>query len=112
MESNLINAILENNILLVQKQIAKDFSPYCSDFPKDFETEIYSIESILSQVKLKLVEIMEVSEQKTLQLLYTIDVAEARFLETTIKKDVLSNLADEILKREAQKIYYRIKFSQ
>ena len=55
---------------------------------------------------------MEVSEQKTLQLLYTIDVAEKRFLETTIKKDVLSNLAEEILKREAQKIYYRIKFSQ
>lgn len=104
-----LELIFSNNILLVQKQILKDFNPFDIHFPENFDKEIYAFEEILMLIENNLSQIME-NQQKTLQLLYKIDISENLFFEIIQKPDLLTNLAHQILHREAQKVYYRLKF--
>ncbi|MES2587956.1 MAG: hypothetical protein V4622_03180 [Bacteroidota bacterium] len=111
MKESEIESVFSKNTLLVQKQIKKDFASFELNFPLDFDTEIYSKDAIIQILEESVVSLVELGERKTLQVLYTIDISENRFLSLTQKPDFAKNLAFEILNREIQKVYYRIKYS-
>jgi len=46
-----------------------------------------------------------------MQLLYTIDVPEKDFLHLITSSDFIENISKMILKREAMKVFYRMKYS-
>lgn len=101
----------EQNRLLLQKQIAKDFLAVQCEFQEDFLTTIYSVESILSFIQEKLIETFERGERISLQLLYTIDIPEKDFLKVIGTENFQNKLSQMILEREAKKIYFRLKYS-
>lgn len=101
----------DNALLLLQKQIAKDFAVSQVDFPESFSLEVFSLDNLQAIVQEKLVQIMAKGERQTLQLLYTIDLPEKKFLSILQNEDVAKSLCYLILEREAQKIYFRLKFS-
>ena len=54
---------------------------------------------------------MERGERQLLQLLYAVDVAESTFLKLTLQPDFLHQISEQILYREAYKIWLREKYS-
>lgn len=101
----------EKALILLQKQLVKDFSFSQIDFPSDFEENTYELESLFKIVQEKLVFILEKGERQTLQLLYTIDIPEKKFLSILGTENIALSLTQLILEREAQKIYFRLKYS-
>ena len=99
-------------VLKTQQQIAKDFAVIQQHFPENFETEVYSKEQIESFLKEKISYLIQHSEAQFGQLLYTIDIPEKQFRSLTSSPDFVSKTAEVILRREAYKVFLRIKFSQ
>ena len=94
-----------------QVQLAKDFAKIDMSFPDDFTTEVYPVEKIENLISQHLLVLMEKGERHLLQLLYTIDIPEDKFLNLLSQKDFLSVLARQILYREAYKIWLRANYS-
>lgn len=101
----------EKNRLLLQQQIQKDFSRVQENFPDDFQERVYAISELYQLIKEKMTLFLEQGERQTLQLLYTIDIPEKQFLACIHQADFLDEIVRLIIQREAQKIYFRIKFS-
>ena len=99
-------------VLKTQQQIAKDFAVIQQHFPENFETEVYSKEQIESFLKEKISYLIQHSEAQFGQLLYTIDIPEKQFRSLTSSPEFVSKMAEVILRREAYKVFLRIKFSK
>lgn len=101
----------EANRLKLQRQIEKDFAQLGGAFPVDFCERLYERIDLLDLIEANLVRILEQSERNTLQLMYLIDLPEAKFLALTQDPDFLKKITQLILDREIQKIYFRLKYS-
>lgn len=97
--------------LKMQQQIVKDFAQVELCFLEKFEKEVLSKEEILENMANALATLMERGERHLLQLLYTVDLPENLFLSLTTKPDFLEKLSEQILQREAYKVYLRKIFS-
>ena len=95
----------------LQTQLIKDFFEWKAIFPIDFDEKRYELEQIFSFVLETVVEVMSRSERDLLQVLYKIDIPEKDFVSILHKKNISHKLAEAILQKEIQKIYYRIKYS-
>lgn len=99
-------------ILKTQCQIAKDFASHGFHFGEDFETEAYETEHLKQAVQLVLSEIIAQNPSKWLPLMYSLDISEknyVRFFENA-HHDWLSDFAMVVIRREAQKVFFREKF--
>ena len=94
-------------VIQTQKQISKDFAKFGYGFADGFEEVPWSKNAIELAIQDVLLEIMKHGESKLLPLIYTIDIAENRFLKLTQEPDFVIRLSEEILKREALKVHIR-----
>ncbi|MFA7273755.1 MAG: hypothetical protein WC044_07790 [Crocinitomicaceae bacterium] len=94
-----------------QQQIAKDFAKADLVFPENFVVESFSKEEILDLISNEVATLMERGERHLLQLLYAVDLAESTFLKLTLQPDFLQQISEQILYREAYKIWLREKYS-
>jgi hypothetical protein len=100
----------EQFILRTQQQIQKDFAKLDLFFPEHFLITPWSRDEIEMEIEQQIKHLMEQGERRLLQLLYTIDIAEDRFLKLTQEPNLLQILSQEILQRQAYKVYLRQKF--
>ena len=98
-------------LLKTQRQLVKDFSKVNLVFPANFERENYSKEEILELISNEVATLMERGERQLLNLLYAVDVAESVFLKLTQQPDFLQQISEQILYREAYKIWLRERYS-
>jgi|TARA_R110000737_G_scaffold17130_1_gene34604 hypothetical protein len=98
-------------VLKTQQQIAKDFLKVNLQFPEKFNSEVFSKEEILLLIENEIATISERGERHLLQLLYAIDLSEKTFLKLTLQPDFLSKISEQILMREAYKVWLRTKYS-
>ena len=98
-------------LLKTQQQIAKDFAKVSLSFPETFVLQEFSKEEIERLISNEVVTLMESGERKLLQLLYAIDLSEKVFLELTLKPDFLARISEQILFREAYKVWLRTNYS-
>lgn len=94
-------------VIQTQKQISKDFAKFGYGFADGFEEVPWTKNAIEIAIQEVLLEIMKHGESKLLPLIYTIDIAENRFLKLTQEPDFVIRLSEEILKREALKVHIR-----
>ncbi len=94
-----------------QEQIVKDFAKFDLYFPDGFKTTVFSIEEIEYLVGQHVVALIEKGERHLLQLLYTIDIPEKKFLNMLSQVDFLNVLTHQIVLREAYKVWLRANFS-
>ena len=97
-------------ILKTQIQIAKDLSQFSIDFDVNFSKNALFYDDILLELEGKLTELMKSSEQRFLQYLYQVDLAENEFLRLLNDPKFLPKISELILKREAYKVYLRSKY--
>ncbi len=97
-------------ILRTQRQIEKDFAKFNSILPDSFTKEVWTKEQILHEIEFHLEEFSNLGETRLLQLMYTIDISESLFLKLTQSTNFISELAMEVLKREAYKVYLKEQF--
>ncbi len=102
--------IPDDFILKTQQQIHKDFAKFNLDFPENFIFEPFSKEQIELAIQDNLAIIIKSGEIKLMQLLYTIDIPEEKFLQITQDSNFIHLLSEMILKREALKVYFRSKY--
>ncbi len=98
-------------VLRTQQQIAKDFRQHGFEFETDFETEAKSLSNLLETLQFKLGDIAENHASKWLPLMYALDISEknyARFFRNA-DKNWLGDFAMIVIKREAQKVFFREK---
>jgi len=98
-------------ILKTQQQIEKDFAKFNLYFPKLFVLEPLSKEQIEALIEENIATVIKYGETQLMQLLYTIDVPEKDFLHLITSSDFIENISKMILKREAMKVFYRMKYS-
>lgn len=108
-----LDFVLENarNRILLQQQLIKDFAQLGQEFPVDFAENPVSLTDLEQAVRELTVAIMEQGEPKLLQLLYFIDIPEKHFLALLGQEHFLPELIQKIIYREAEKVYFRQKFS-
>ena len=100
----------EDFVLKTQQQIHKDFAKFNLDFPENFIFEPFLKEQIELAIQDNLAIIIKSGETKLMQLLYTIDIPEEKFLQITQDPNFMQVLSEMILKREAMKVYFRSKY--
>ncbi len=66
---------------------------------------------ILMFIENEVLALMEMGENKLLNLLYSIDIPEKKFLELTTQTDFLAKISEQILYREAYKVWLRKQYS-
>ncbi len=113
MENNgdwIFDMIPDDFVLKTQQQIHKDFAKFNLDFPENFIFEPCSKEQIELVIQDNLAIIIKFGETKLMQLLYTIDIPEEKFLQITQDPNFMQVLSEMILKREAMKVYFRSKY--
>ena len=111
-KEDIVRAMLDPNFLLKTKhQIIKDFAKVDLTFQSEFEFEIDDKEEIERLIANEVASIMERGERHLLQLLYAIDFSEQKFLRLTTQVDFLPKLSEQILLREAYKVWLRIHYS-
>jgi len=98
-------------ILKTQQQIEKDFAKFNLYFPELFVLEPLSKEHIEALIEENIATVIKYGETQLMQLLYTIDVPEKDFLHLITSSDFIENISKMILKREAMKVFYRMKYS-
>jgi hypothetical protein len=98
-------------LLKTQQQLSKDFEKCGFSFPRTFQTELASIDDIKSLIESRVLDIMEQGERSLLQLLYTVDLPEKKFLQLTTQDNFLPTLSHKILLREAMKVWLRQHYS-
>ena len=98
-------------VLKTQQQIAKDFGNHGFQFAEDFEVLPYETALLKAAVQQVLSDIIEHHASKWLPLMYSLDISEKnyiRFFENA-GQDWLSDFAFEVIRREAQKVFFRKK---
>jgi hypothetical protein len=97
-------------VLKTQQQIEKDFAKFNLNFPEEFISTPFSKVQIEGLIMERVSDLMRGGESRLLQLLYTIDVSEKEFLKSTTQPEFLTQLAENILRREAYKVFLRMHF--
>jgi hypothetical protein len=92
-------------------QIQKDFLRCGWEFDSEIIEKRISKSEIEEFLANKLAEIMKHGESQLLQLIYIIDIPEKEFLKIVSQPNILQNLAEKILLKEAYKVYLRRKYS-
>ncbi len=98
-------------VLKTQTQIAKDFERLGYDIPENLKNKVLSYDDLVDTVAEMLMDVVQLGESQTLQLLYTIDIPQSKFLALTTDLHFVTKGAELIIKREAQKVFLRSKFS-
>ena len=99
-------------VLKTQQQISKDFNQHGFEFEPKFDTQAYEIGSLRIAVQEMLLEVMEKHPNKWMPLMYTLDIPEkqyVRFFSGVISEWVI-DFAFLVIKREAQKVFFRESF--
>lgn len=99
-------------VLETQKQLYKDFEKSGCSFPADFLERVRSKEEIEFLVEEQIALLSGEGERKLLQLLYAVDIREAIFMKLISSQNFSKELAQEIVKREALKVYIRNNYKQ
>jgi hypothetical protein len=97
-----------------QQQIAKDFSVYGYVFALEFQQELQSIERLKQYVQDSLLYILEKQPSSWHPLLYTIDISETIYLQlaTSGSANWMEEFSWLVIRREAQKVFFREQFSK
>lgn len=98
-------------VLRTQQQIAKDFRQHGFEFEADFETEAKTLSNLLETLQFKLGDVAENHASKWLPLMYALDISEKSYARFFINADKnwLGDFAMIVIKREAQKVFFREK---
>ncbi|XOV66655.1 MAG: hypothetical protein ACFHU9_13600 [Fluviicola sp.] len=94
-------------VLKTQVQIAKDFERLGYKVSENLKNAALPYKVLIDTVEDLLLEVVQLGESQTLQLLYIIDVPQSRFLELSTDPDLLTKASEVIIRREAQKVYLR-----
>ncbi len=97
-------------VLSTQRQIAKDFAASGYDFETVFNEEALTPEAIQEKVEVALLRITREGERQLLQLLYQVDIPQQAFLDLVQDPNFIPLLSEQIIRREAYKVYLRSKF--
>jgi hypothetical protein len=112
-DSPLANALTSARfVLLTQQQLIKDFGQHSCTFEPPFADEPFEMDVLVDTVQAALTHILEKTPGKWLPLMYTLDISEKKhirfFSETSA--DWLPEFAWIVIRREAQKVFFREKF--
>ena len=90
-------------------QISKDFNRCGLEVEFELNTLIPIKEDLTNQIASRLIRLSAMELQ---QLIYTVDLQENKFLNAVTMNDDFKTLANEILKREALKVFIRSTYSE
>lgn len=99
-------------VLKTQQQISKDFNQHGFEFEPLFDSQAYEIGNLRTAVQRMLLEVMEKQANKWMPLMYTIDIPEKQYLKffSGVTSDWIIDFAFLVIKREAQKVFFRENF--
>lgn len=102
----------EEFVQLTCSQIKKDLQGV---YPKkvyfEFKGNDTILDQLIQQLSLILEDISKINSNNLLQFVYQVDVSEKEYYTSIASDNAFYNLAFFIIKREAQKVYLRKKFS-
>ena len=101
-------------VLKTQQQIAKDFGQHGFCFEPDFESVHYDITRLEQTLLFMLSEIIEKHPSKWLPLMYSLDISEKNYVRffATAQSGWLNDFVLVVIRREAQKVFFREKLRQ
>lgn len=99
-------------VLKTQQQISKDFNQHGFEFEPLFVSQGYEIEKLKIAVQEMLLEVLQKHPGKWMSLMYTIDIPEKQYVTffSGTSTDWIIDFAFLIIKREAQKVFFRENF--
>lgn len=99
-------------VLKTQRQISKDFNQHGFEFEPDFDFQAFEIDKLRRCVQEMLLEVNEKQPNKWMPLMYTLDIPEKQYLRffSGISSDWIVDFAFLVIKREAQKVFFRESF--
>ena len=99
-------------VLKTQKQISKDFNQHGFEFEPDFESNSYEIGKLRTLVQEMLLNVIEKQPKKWMPLMYTLDIPEKQYVRffSGVTSDWIIDFAFLVIKREAQKVFFRENF--
>ena len=100
--------------LKTQRQIAKDFESHGFSFNPIFCDEVVDIQQLSDTVSEALFYMIEKKASSWQPLLYTIDISEKLYIQyaTSQEQNWMQLFAWEVIRREAQKVFFREKYSK
>jgi hypothetical protein len=108
---NDVSSLFEKEQFVIDtcQQISKDLAGL-TEFPPEFDVDMDN--DVLNQIIQQLaVCLLKVSAQNLQQFIYRVDMKEADFHRSLAQEDDCQELAFMVVRREAQKVYLRAKFS-
>jgi hypothetical protein len=112
-DSPLSNALTSARfVLLTQQQLIKDFGQHSCTFEAPFAHEPFEMDVLVDTVQAALTHILEKTPNKWLPLMYTLDISEKKYIRffSETSADWLPEFAWIVIRREAQKVFFREKF--
>lgn len=107
-ESQFLERIQNTDFALkTQAQIAKDFERLGHESAEELRTTALSYETLVDTIAEMLMNVLQLGESQTLQLLYTIDIPQSQFLALTTDLHFVTKGAALVIRREAQKVHLR-----
>jgi|GEM_PF-2635577 len=99
-------------VLLTQQQLIKDFGQHSWAFDTVFAHEPFEMDVLVDTVQAALTHILEKTPRKWLPLMYTLDISEKKYMHffADTSADWLPEFAWIVIRREAQKVFFREKF--
>ena len=100
--------------LKTQRQIAKDFESHGFSFNPAFCDMVVEIQQLSDTVSEALMYMVEKKASSWQPLLYTIDISEKVYIQyaTSQSQNWMQLFAWEVIRREAQKVFFREKYSK
>ncbi|MBD3639291.1 MAG: hypothetical protein HUJ25_18180 [Crocinitomicaceae bacterium] len=99
----------EEFVVACCEQIRKDLLGLTNNPP---QFDIHLDEDVLDQLTAQLaVTLTTMSSQQLQQFIYKVDLPEKQYLQAITKQDDMNELSYFVIRREAQKVYLRRKFS-
>ncbi len=100
--------------LKTQRQIAKDFESHGFSFNPEFCDEVVDIQQLSDKVLEALMYVVEKKASSWQPLLYTIDISEKVYIQyaTSQEQNWMQLFGWEVIRREAQKVFFREKYSK
>lgn len=100
--------------LKTQRQIAKDFESHGFSFNPEFCDEVIDIQQLSDKVLEALMYVVEKKASSWQPLLYTIDISEKVYIQyaTSQEQNWMQLFGWEVIRREAQKVFFREKYSK
>lgn len=99
--------------LKTQQQLVKDFAIYGFEFETSFTSESWEADKIVETVSAALMYMIEKDSSNWHPLLYTMDIPEQTYLRlaTSGETDWLIAFTWIVIRREAQKVFFREKYA-